>query len=126
MANILLYIIYGLVTFIGLTTLFNGILINILFFVFRYKNIETLRTFLGGFLLWIGLAYLWKIISKTQMPQLAILICIVGLFVSFKLTSKFPNNNPSEATSKTIFSQIFSLLIIFIASFFIYNDIKWI
>jgi len=125
MTDILLYIIYGLVTFIGLTTLLNGIIINIFFFIFRNKNIETLRTFLGGFLLWIGLAYLWKVISKSQMPQLAIIMCIVGLFVSFKLTSKFPDNNPSEATNKTIFSQIFSLILIFIASFFIYDSIKW-
>ena len=126
MTEIILYIIYGLVTFIGLTTLLNGITINIFFFIFRYKNIETLRTFLGGFLLWIGLAYLWKVISKSQMPQLAIIMCIVGLFVSFKLTSKFPDNSPSEATNKTIFSQIFSLIIILIASFFIYNSIKWV
>ena len=125
MTDILLYIIYGLVTFIGLTTLLNGIIINIFFFIFRYKNIEILRTFLGGFLLWIGLAYLWKVISKSQMPQLAIIMCIVGLFVSFKLTSKFPDNNPSEATNKTIFSQIFSLIIILIASFFIYSDVRW-
>ena len=126
MTEIILYIIYGLVTFIGLTTLLNGITINIFFFIFRYKNIETLRIFLGGFLLWIGLAYLWKVISKSQMPQLAIIMCIVGLFVSFKLTSKFPDNSPSEATNKTIFSQIFSLIIILIASFFIYNSIKWV
>lgn len=126
MTEIVLYIIYGLLTFIGLTTLLNGILINIIFFIFRYKKLEILRTFLGGFLLWIGLAYLWKVISKTQMPQLAILMCIVGLFVSFKLTSKFQDNNPSEATNQTIFSQIFSLVIVFIASFFIYSNIKWI
>ena len=125
MTNIILYIVYGLVTFIGLTTLLNGILINIIFFIFRYKNIETLRTFLGGFMLWIGLAYLWKLISKTQMPQLAIVMCIIGLFVSLKMTSKLPDNNPSEATTKTIFSQIFSLVIILIASFFIYENIKW-
>lgn len=125
MTDILLYIIYGLVTVIGLTTLLNGIIINIFFFIFRYKNIETLRTFLGGFLLWIGLAYLWKVISKSQMPQLAIIMCIVALFISFKLTSKFPDHNPSEATNKTIFSQIFSLVIIFISSFFIYSNVKW-
>lgn len=126
MTNIILYIVYGLVTFIGLTTLLNGILINIIFFIFRYKNIETLRTFFGGFMLWIGLAYLWKLISKTQMPQLAIVMCIIGLFVSLKLTSKLPDNNPSDATTKTIFSQIFSLVIILVASFFIYENIKWI
>lgn len=125
MTDIILYIVYGLATFIGLTTLLNGIIINIFFFIFRYKNIETLRTFLGGFLLWLGLTYLWKVISKTQMPQLAILMCIVGLFVSFKITSKFPDNNPSHATNQTIFSQIFSLIVIFIASFFLYDSIKW-
>lgn len=126
MTNIILYIVYGLVTFIGLTTLLNGILINIVFFIFRYKNIETLRTFLGGLMLWIGLAYLWKLISKTQMPQLAIVMCILGLFISLKITSKFSDDNPSDATTKTIFSQIFSLVIIFIASLFIYESIKWI
>jgi uncharacterized protein YacL len=87
-----------------------------------------LQSFLGGFILWCLLTYLWKVVSNSQMPQLAIIICIVALairvFLRFK--SKSVPEHINEIAIKQIFSQIGSLVIILIASFFMYSTVKWI
>ncbi len=135
MTTIILYIVYAVFCLLGIITLINGLLISIYFFIFRFRDIETLRSFLGGVTLWVGLVYLWKIIDGSQMPQLAIAICIVALFINMGIATKQPEHfNPltivkEESTNQklkqTIYSQIITLVIILIVSFFIYPEIRW-
>ncbi len=126
----ILYITYAFAALFGLTNL----LITVLFFfcvrVLRVKNIQTLVTFTIPFFLWVALVYLWKLINGLQMPQLAIIICIACLFISFVMQLKTddkrmryplsPNafdDDHSRFRQQIIVSQMFSLLIIFIAHF---------
>jgi hypothetical protein len=128
MSTTVLYFIYAFACLLGLTNLLTTFIIRIYYSVFRERNLEMLQSFLGGFILWCLLTYLWKVVSNSQMPQLAIIICIVALairvFLRFK--SKSVPEHINEIAIKQIFSQIGSLVIILIASFFMYSTVKWI
>lgn len=128
MSTTVLYFIYAFACLLGITNLLTTFIIRIYYSVFRERNLEMLQSFLGGFILWCLLTYLWKVVSNSQMPQLAIIICIVALairvFLRFK--SKSVPEHINEIAIKQIFSQIGSLVIILIASFFMYSNVKWI
>lgn len=135
MTTTILYLVYIIASVIGITTLIAG-LINGLYRLLGYKNVEILYSFLTGFTLWVGLTYLWKVIDGRQMPQIAIILCIIALALNFMAVVKFNkhqretnlfagSDDTDSNTLKVVFSQIGSLIIIFIASFFIYHTIRW-
>jgi predicted MFS family arabinose efflux permease len=105
----------------------NALVINFIFFILKNRDLNSLRSFGGGFFLWLVLAFVWKLIDGRQMPQLAILLCIVGLATHLGLSMSGKIGKDFDKRGEAmIFSQIFTLVIMLVASFFMFSNVRWI